>query len=383
MAGLSAIVIPSTDPHSSEYTPSRDRRREFISNFTGSAGTCVVTKTEARLWTDGRYFTQAVQELDAAHWSLMKDRLPETPSVEDWLASVLTSNEGVVGVDPSNFPLNALRRLSSSLTAKGIRLCSTPDLVGSVWGGEQPPLASSPLAIHPIQYAGEEWGSKVARVCTALEALGADALCINALDEIAWLFNIRGSDVQHCPVALSYALVKKGGEVILCIDEGKLTPELRQHLSGGKVRLAPYHSIMDELRGLEGKVLVDPATINGSLYKALGEGGDAPPAAASTTPAAADLSSVPFFNLYLPKTRVIEKPSPIPLLKSIKNAAELKGMLACHVRDGATLCKFFSWLEGEVKAGRTLTEYEAAQRLDGMRRDTPGNKGLSFDTIMG
>jgi len=311
----------------------------------------------------------------------MKDRLPETPSVEDWLASVLTSEEAV-GVDPSNFPLNALRRLSASLTAKGIRLCSTPDLVGSVWGEEQPGLASSTLAIHPIQYAGEGWASKVARVCAALEALGADALCINALDEIAWLLNIRGSDVQHCPVALSYALVKKDGEVVLCVDESKLTPEVRHHLSGGKVRLAPYHSIMDELRGLEGKVLVDPASINGSLYQALGEGGNEA-GATSTPPPTSTLPSAPFFNHYLPKSRVIEKPSPIPLLKAVKNAAELEGMKACHVRDGVTLCKFFSWLEGEVKAGKALTEYEAAQVLYGMRRGTQGNKGLSFDTIMG
>jgi len=209
---------------------------------------------------------------------------------------------------------------------------------------------------------------------------------VSALDEIAWLLNVRGGDVNHCPVGLCYAIVKKGGDVVLCIDKGKLTPEVLQHLAGEKtnsVRFAAYEAITEELRTTVGKVLVDPASCNGTLYEALGkEVGDdtALPTPTLTTPID---DFKPFFNLYLPSQRVLERPSPIQLLKSIKNSTELEGMKACHLRDGVVLCQFFSWLEGEISEGRFLTEFAAAEKLDGMRKEAEGNMGLSFDTIMG
>ena len=153
-ASLSAYVIPSSDAHFSEYTPERDKRRAFMTGFTGSAGTAVVTSREGRLWTDGRYYLQAVQQMDPALWTLMKDRLSSTPSVEDWLAGELPAGARV-GVDPELFCVNALRRMERALTARGVALCAAPRLVDAVWGAAQPALPAAPFAAHPTALAGE------------------------------------------------------------------------------------------------------------------------------------------------------------------------------------------------------------------------------------
>ena len=385
---LAALVVPSTDAHNCEYTPDRDQRRAFLTGFSGSAGTALVTPTDARLWTDGRYYLQALAQLDATCFSLMKDRLPATPSIEAFLASTLAPGE-CVGVDPALFPLNALRRLHVALAAKGQRLCSAPGLVDAVWGAAQPPRSAAPLVPHPLHLAGEGWPSKVARVAAALEAAGAEALAVSALDELAWLLNVRGADVTHCPVGLAYAIVHRSGEVVLAVDAGKLTPEVRAHLSQGAVRTVPYDAMAAELAGVQGRVMVDPSSTNGALYEALGGaggggGGGAAPAASPAPPTPAQ-PTPPFFNLYLPPERVVERASPIALMKAIKNATELAGFRAAHTRDALVLVRFFAWLEARVaQAGLPpISEYEAAQELDARRRAAPCCAGLSFDTIMG
>ena len=388
---LSALVVPSSDPHLCEYTPDRDNRRAFLTGFTGSAGTAVVTPTDARLWTDGRYYLQALAQLDGSCWSLMKDRLPGTPAIEAWLASTLQPSE-LVGVDPSLFPVNALRRLHVALAARSQRLCSAPGLVDAVWGQAQPERSAAPLAPHPLAWAGEAWPSKVARVAAATRAAGADTLCVSALDEIAWLLNVRGGDVTHCPVALAYALVHANGQVVLAVDEGKLSQEVRQHLSpagGGAIRIIPYDAILSELRACTGKVLIDPSSTSGALYEALGPA--ATPvegSSSSSSSSSSSNSSPPFFNLYLPAERVVEKPSPITLMKAVKNAEELAGMRAAHVRDAVVLVRYFAWLQQRLAAAGQgsappLTEHAAAAELDARRAAAPHSKGLSFDTIMG
>lgn len=228
---FAAYVIPSTDAHSSEYiaphgesgppyrtsmtssccyptastsfdrsiSPYRaDARREFISGFSGSAGTAVVTAADAKLWTDGRYFLQATKQLDAsAGWALMKAGLPETPSIEAWLASSLAAGE-VVGLDPTVTTLGSVKTMRATLEKKGIRLCTTlrSNLVDEVWGAEQPPAPSAPVMVQTLRYTGSITADKVARVQAALAKEGASALVVTALDEIAWLFNIRGGDIE-------------------------------------------------------------------------------------------------------------------------------------------------------------------------------------------
>lgn len=175
-----------------------DARREFISGFSGSAGTAVVTAADAKLWTDGRYFLQATKQLDAsAGWALMKGGLPETPSIESWLASSLAAGE-VVGLDPTVTTLSTVKSMRAALEKKGIRLCTSlrSNLVDEVWGAEQPPAPSAPVMVQPLRYTGCAAADKIARVQAALAKEGASALVITALDEIAWLFNIRGADIE-------------------------------------------------------------------------------------------------------------------------------------------------------------------------------------------
>jgi Xaa-Pro aminopeptidase len=406
---LAAYVVPSSDAHASEYVGEHDARRQFLSSFTGSAGTAVITLTEARLWTDGRYYLQAFAQLDAgAGWQLMKDRLPETPSIEGWLGATLAPGE-LVGVDPSFFSVNALRRLHVELAKRGQRLCSAPGLVDRVWGAAQPPRSAAPLAPHPLCHAGEPWEAKVQRVAAALDSAGADALCISALDEIAWLLNVRGGDVAHCPVGLAYALLHRGaaGEggvgVVLAVDEAKVTPAVEEHWREGsksvRIRRVPYEAFPAELAAFKGKVLLDPASASGAIYEALSSSSSsssssdsAPASAAASTPGtpgggtseAPPLAAppAPFFSLYLPGERVTERPSPIQLMKAVKNSAEMSGMRAAHLRDAVVLCRFFSWLEAHL-ASASLTEFQAAGELDALRTRAELSRGLSFDTIMG
>jgi len=381
-ASLSAYVIPSSDAHFSEYTPERDKRRAFMTGFTGSAGTAVVTSREGRLWTDGRYYLQAVQQMDPALWTLMKDRLSSTPSVEDWLAGELPAGARV-GVDPELFCVNALRRMERALTARGVALCAAPRLVDAVWGAAQPALPAAPFAAHPTALAGEAAAAKRQRVGAAVAAAGADALLVTSLDDIAWLLNVRGGDVEHCPVGLAHAIVRADGAVVLAADAAKLPPEVAEHLGGG-VTVVPYGAMEEQLRGFSGgRVWVDPASANGALFAALA----APPPPAAAAPAAGGPAPPPPppppLCLAAAPARALEKASPIPLMKAVKNSAEIAGMRAAHARDGAVLCAFFAWLEGALARGEALTEFTAAARLDAMRRAAPHSRGLSFDTIMG
>jgi Xaa-Pro aminopeptidase len=400
-AGLAAYVVPSSDAHNSEYIADRDARRAFISDFTGSAGTAVITHTDARLWTDGRYFLQANMQLDAsAGWKLMRDREKETPSIEEWLAKSLAAGE-VVGIDPYLFSVAAVRRMQAALDRAGIQLdtAARANPVDTVWGSEQPAQPCTPVVLHPLKYAGVTHSQKVADVQRALEKEGAVGLVVTALDELAWLFNIRGGDVECNPVTIAYAVVTTE-EAVLCIDEAKLTPQVREHLGPG-VRIAPYGAVLDVVRGLaaRGRVWVDPATCNYAVYGAAlaaATGTNKSGVAASTGSVTAGGSSGPASAPA--SSAVLEKPSPLTLAKALKNSAEIDGMRAAHVRDAVALVTFLSWLEAAVTRGvdlrsgpdaplqgedTPLTEFSAAAVLDRMRGQQAGFAGLSFPTIAG
>ena len=367
---LAAYVIPSSDEHLSEYTPARDERRAFISGFTGSSGTAVVTASEARLWTDARYWLQAEAELDApAGWRLMKDRAPGTPSVDDWLASELGAGDAV-GADARLFSLDALRRLSRALAPKGAALAAAPpNLVDAVWGAAQPARAAAPRRAHAAP--GESVAEKLARVRAALAAARAGALAVTALDDVAWLLNVRGADVHACPVALAYALVETA-RATLFVDAAKVPAVLAAALAADGVALAPYEAFAGAVAAAAdagARVWVDKAAANAAVW-----------AAAAGADAAATWADAP--------ARVHDAASPIALFKAVKNAAERAGMRAAHVRDGAALVRWFAWLTeaqaaGDAGAGAPLTEASAAAALDAERARVDGFVSVSFDSIVG
>jgi Xaa-Pro aminopeptidase len=432
--GLAAYIVPSTDAHCSEYVPAKDERRAYLTGFTGSAGTAVVTApapvpalaaepapasaaaaaaaapataaaaapvaaaaAAALLWTDGRYFAQAARELDGAHWTLMRDRLPETPSIEAWLASALPPS-AVVGCDGALMPLVAVQRLRAALEPKGIRLaCGSegdgePNLVDAVWAGDagaapQPPPPAAPLFALPARVADAGGAAaKLARVRGALAAEGADALVVSALDEVAWLLDVRGGDIACCPVALSYALVHARGPVAaeLFVDGAKVDAATRAHLEAAGVALRPYADIWPALRATAGRVWLDAASSSQAVYAALAGragGGDAGAGAG----AAASL---------------LQRMSPIQLMKAVKSEREAAGMRAAHVRDGVALARFFSWLEAAVTRGvdaragapaaapaaalaATLTEHGVCAVLEAFRAAQADYVGPSFPTIAG
>lgn len=324
-ARLAAYVVPTADAHNSEYVCERDQRRTFISGFTGSAGTAVVTTDHgARLWTDGRYYLQASTELDAgAGWQLMKDRLPETPTIEAWLAATLARGDAV-GVDPFTFTYGAVKRMRPVLEAAGLALATSavspeaggtpaPNLVDAVWGAEQPPAPAARVWVHEDAHAGATVGDKLAAIRAALAKEGAQALVLAALDEVAWAFNIRGGDVECNPVSIAYGLVTADGGATLCIDDAKLDDAARAHLAASGVAVAPYEAAPALARALPGRVWLDPASVNYALYQQVVEGGDAKAGAGSSA-------------VSPPSGRVLEKMSPVQLLKAVKNPVEAAGV---------------------------------------------------------
>ena len=376
---LSAYVVGSADAHASEYVSARDKRREFLSGFTGSAGTAVVTPDTARLWTDGRYFQQAVLELDGS-WGLMKDRLPETPSIEGWLAANVTKGAGAVGLDGVYTSLATARRIATALAPVGVTVSDAGgvNLVDAVWGGDQPAPPSAPIVPHSVALAGVSCADKLTDLGAAVTAAGASALVLTSLDEVAWVFNLRGGDVECCPVFHAWAVIHASGAGVLYVDSAKLTPAAAGSLAEAGVVVKPYGDVLADVAALPGKLWLDPSTANAALF-----------AAAAGKPLAAALTGDS-------SSRVLEKMSPVQLKKAVKNEAELKGMRAAHIRDGGALVTFLSWLQGAVRGvdtrggkssplppGFVLNEATAADVLDGFRAALPGFVSLSFPTIAG
>lgn len=349
--GLHAYVVPHDDAHMSEYIGESDMRLAYISNFTGSAGTGVITLDKAALWTDGRYFLQAGKELDS-NWTLMKDRLPETPSVESWLQTVLPRGSSV-GIDPSLFSIGGFRNMQQALTNAGIDLVSViSNLVDEVWGKGKPAPSMAKAFVHPLKYSGEESSFKISRLRSILSHRKADALVVAALDEIAWLFNIRGCDIDFNPVVFSYAIITTTASR-LYVHLSKIDAEVKKHLEG--VQFFPYEQVFVDLQTMsaEGKVIwVDPMKTNQALANCINQ---------STT---------------------IEDHSPITLMKALKNEVELEGLRQCHLRDAAALISYFAWLEDALQAGTSIyTEFSAAQKLHQFRSQQQDFVSLSFETI--
>jgi Xaa-Pro aminopeptidase len=336
--GLSAFVFPSTDPHQGEYVPEHWMTRKWISGFDGSAGTAVVTLSDAALWTDSRYFIAAEEQLKGTPFQLMKDGLPETPTIEEWICEKVKKGKGEegkegnpqlfnssafqlsIGIDGNVYTPDDIKEMETALGKAGIKLRTDLDPAEALWT-DRPPIPKNKIEIQPLEYAGESAESKIERVRQALREQKAEGIVISQLDEIAWLLNLRGSDVHCNPVFVSYVLLTLD-EVTLFIDSEKLDAETSEYLKTIGVKVKPY-----------GKPVFETAASN-----------------------------------------------PIPAMKSVKNAAEIEGFCRAMIRDGVAMVKFLRWLKPAVETGGE-TEMSIDRKLTALRAEQSLYRGLSFDTI--
>ena len=351
---LSAFIIPSTDPHSGEYVPEHWETRKWISGFTGSAGTAVITLDDADLWTDSRYFIQAEEQLEGTGIRLFKDRLPETPSIDQWLGSVLKKGDKV-GIDGWVNSHQEAQSLRNGLAENGLELVTlTEDIFDTLWK-DRPSLPKTPVFILDETRTGASCTEKIDRIQEAIAKNGASAIILSALDEIAWTLNLRGSDVHCNPVFISYLLISKEGYTLYILEE-KITDEVRAYLESHQVGIKTYSRLAEDLftfkSNREGVLQISPLA-NEALY---------------------DLSSK--------YADIIIAPSPVALMKAVKNETEQAGFRKAMERDGVALVKFLRWLEEAVPAGGE-SEVSIDKKLYELRAEQADFKGISFDTIAG
>ena len=264
--GLSAYIVPGTDPHASEYVADYWKERNWLSGFTGSAGTVAVTTTKAGLWTDSRYFLQADAQLKGSGIDLMKEGLAETPTIADWIMGQLTTDEAV-GVNPEMFSARAYEALRRQLADANLRLIST-DLIRPLWN-DRPQLPTQPLYVLEEQYAGQSVADKLVAVRQEMAKHNADVYVLSSLDEIAWLFNIRGTDVDYNPLVIAYAMVEKH-KVTLFIAPSKLTAFSMKYVVENKIGVADYEHIVPALHAISAHdtVMYDGSRLNQALFEA-------------------------------------------------------------------------------------------------------------------
>ena len=348
---IQAFIIPSTDPHLSEYVAPHWQSREWISGFTGSAGTVVVTAKDAGLWTDSRYFLQAARQLEGTCITLYKEMLPETPNIPEFLSAHLQEGD-CVGIDGKMFSAEEVEHLQKELKKSGIRIKSIADPMQLLWT-DRPAMPLAPAFVYDTKYAGMSFTEKLPAVRQAMEAAGADSLLLSALDEIAWLLNIRGNDVHCNPVVVSYLLIEKD-KVNYFVQPQKVTPELAVYFSANGISVHPYEEIGDYLNSFNAhSILINPAKTNYAIYSAI-----------------------------RPGCLIINGASPVALLKAIRNKQEIAGIHAAMQRDGVALVKFLKWLDEAVPAGKE-TEISVDKKLHTFRAAQPLYMGESFDTIAG
>ncbi|XP_046442991.1 xaa-Pro aminopeptidase 1-like [Daphnia pulex] len=366
---IQAYIVPSGDAHQSEYLADSDQRRAFVSGFTGSAGTAVITETDACLWTDGRYFNQAEKQLDA-NWTLMKEGIPTTPTQGAWLAKTLPVGSKV-GVDPRLFSKDQWTPLSKTLKSNGHILVPVErNIVDAIWD-DKPPPPSHVIQPLGIEFTGKSWQDKVKDVIQEMDAKNCSLLLLTALDDIAWLLNLRGSDIQYNPVFFSWALVKTNGEIHLFVDPSKVTLSVRQHLNlEADVEMAELVSSQTNNNVLA--ILHPYEDVDGFLAAEIPQ--------QPKKIWISDKSAVAFSNL-VAEDILCSDVSPVVFMKAIKNPVEMAGMENAHIKDAAALCCFFAWLEKEVESQRVVTEISAADKLAGFRAEQADFVGLSFDTI--
>ncbi|QYR11351.1 aminopeptidase P family protein [Prevotella sp. Rep29] len=348
---LAAFVFPSTDPHNSEYVPDHWKGREWISGFDGSAGTAVVTMTSAALWTDSRYFIAAAEQLGGTEFVLMKERLPETPTVAQWLGEQLRDSDSKeVGIDGMTCAYSMVEGLIGELRkAGGLTLRTNLDILAQVWT-DRPSVPLNEVVVQPLNLAGEPAREKISRIRQALRGQHADGMLVTALDDIAWTLNLRGSDVHCNPVFVAYLLISST-KATLFVDRRKLTAEALASLKEAGIDVDDYGNVQKGLKDyFEYNILLDPDSVNYTLYKAASS------------------------------HRVVAAASPVPAMKAVKNDAEIAGFHEAMLRDGIAMVKFLKWLKPAVAQGGQ-TEMSIVRRLYELRSEQPLFRDISFDTI--
>ncbi len=351
-AGVDYYMVPTADFHNSEYVDSYFKMREYLSGFTGSNGTLVISEEEAGLWTDGRYFIQAENELAGTGIKLFRMLDEGVPTIQEYLQEKMPEGS-TLGFDGRVVDTAQGCRLEKALAAKKIRFAYEADLGDKVWK-ERPALPCHPVTVLEEALCGRSAGEKLADVRKAMKEKGAGAYLLSKLDDLMWLLNIRGADVECNPVALSYAYLTQE-ECSDFIQEGEVTPQLRAHADKYGITLMPYDSVVSFLQKTEGKekVLYDSRNTSYALYRTLKEKGE-----------------------------TVDEKNPTELMKAVKNSTELAHMEEVYLKDSAAVCKFLFWLKKNV--GKTcITEVTAAEYLDNLRRQIDGFLDLSFPTISG
>lgn len=347
--GIDAYIVSGTDPHNSEYLPAAWKQREWVSGFTGSMGTVVITRKEAGLWTDSRYFIQAEQQLKDTEIRLHKLRVPEAVDYPEWLAGILPE-KAKVGIDSFCTSVQEMKNLQEKLSLRNIKVVEKTDLLGEIWL-DRPAMPMSPISLAEAKVIGKTAKEKIEMIQDFLSENQADYFLFSSLDEIAWLYNIRGKDIIYNPVAIGYALVGKS-QAWLFIKRQKVSPETQTVLKEQGIAIEDYHHLflfLDELDA-SSRFCIDTGTLNYAVYNKLKQ-----------------------------KFAVIEKESPVILAKALKNETEIDGFRKACVKDGVTMTKFFYWLERNIC--NHLTEIQVSDRLTAFRAENEDYISDSFENI--
>lgn len=343
-------IIPSGDSHQSEYVPEYYKGRAYVSGFTGSAGTLLVGIEESYLWTDGRYFIQAEKELNGSGIKLMKMNIPGYPSLIEWIKNNVKEGK-TLAFDGSTISTNEYKNYQELSKKNGFNIKMDRDLLNEIWSN-RPELSKEKIFIHDTKYCGRCTSEKLQEVRDEMKKLEGESYVIASLDDIAWLFNIRGNDIAYNPVALAYALISDK-KAVLYINEEKVTNDDKRTLEAQGVTLKPYNDIYEDIKNVTESIIIDGAKVNGKLYSLISE-----------------------------DVKIIENLNITTSLKAVKNEVEIKNMEVSQVRDGVAMVKFIKWLKENV--GKiNMTEISASDKLEEIRANGEKFKGLSFNTIAG
>ncbi|MBL0018064.1 MAG: aminopeptidase P family protein [Bacteroidetes bacterium] len=347
---LAALIIPSNDPHQSEYVGDHWKSREWISGFTGSAGVAVVTLETAGLWTDSRYFLQAAQELEGGEVTFYKQSVSGAPEHYDWIKTKLKSGDRL-GIDGKLLSIETMRGLESAFAGTGIEIVTDFDPVAEAWL-DRPLLPETPIFAHEANLAGRSCQEKLAEIRKEMQNLGANTHLVVTLDDIAWIFNLRGRDVEYNPVFYAFALIDLEN-AILFVEPAKVPDALKSELAKAGVAVQPYNGLSQALSKLNGSVLIDPGTVSVFIEKAFGA-----------------------------ECKQIHAVAPSTAMKAKKDSVELGHIRRAMEKDGVALLRLVRWMENALKTGN-LTEFAVGEQLASFRAEQAGYFGESFPAIAG